>query len=65
MNREMKNIKKLSSEPEPVDAIRCDYCQRHLASASEWIRGEKQTICETCYRNFLNPGHNCPPREIG
>ncbi|MGD8334960.1 MAG: hypothetical protein PVI49_13080 [Desulfobacterales bacterium] len=64
MNREIKNFKKVSSEPEPIDETRCDYCQRHLSSAAELIRGEKLTICETCYRSFLNPGRNCCMQDM-
>jgi hypothetical protein len=64
MNREMKNIKKRSSKPEPIDEIRCDYCQRHVSSAAKWIRGEKLTICETCYRSFLNSDRNCCAQDM-
>ena len=64
MNQDPQNIQKVSSELKRTDETRCDYCQRQMTSEAEWIRGEKQVICETCYRNFLNPGRNCCEREM-
>ncbi len=64
MNPRLKKDKDRTVQPGTVDATRCDYCQRHLTSESEWIRGDRHLICEDCYRNFLNPGRNSLQWEI-
>ena len=64
MNLDPQNRIKLPSEPDTAGETRCDYCRRQIKSASEWIRGQEHVICETCYRNFLNPGSSCCEQEI-
>ena len=64
MNPKLKESQNHPVQPRTVDETRCDYCQRHLTSESEWIRGDQHLICEACYRNFLNPGRNGFDREI-
>ena len=54
---------KLSMESIEVDENKCACCRRDLKSSTEWIRGKKYNICDSCYRSLLYPEINCYNQE--
>ena len=55
MDTERTCVEMMSAETADAELKKCDFCNRELRSASEWICSEQRVICETCYQNLLDP----------
>jgi hypothetical protein len=45
----------MPAETADAEPKKCDFCNRELRSASEWICSDQHVICDTCYQNLLDP----------
>ena len=48
-------VETLPAETAEAELKKCDFCNRELRSASEWICSGRRVVCNTCYQGLLNP----------